>query len=241
MTNGSSIEGVQMREQREWMPPMSPTHSRHSSRRFRMHARPFISLTLGLLSAAALVAPAAARETVDPATLNPPPPDTFNAECFAGAGGTVCTLHFSDEPIVDEPSGIICGGTELVVSQQRSVIGKRDYDADGNLVRRHFRESLSGTFSNPDTGATVLWIQHDTIVHNLSEPGNLDSGITRSSGLFTRVWLPGAGSVLLDVGRVLVDEATGEVLASGGRHPFGDYFERGDASALQPICDALAS
>jgi hypothetical protein len=206
-----------------------------------MHARPLVSLTLGLLAAAALAAPAAARDSVDPATLNPPPPDNFNAECFAGAGGTVCTLHFSEEPIIDEPSGILCGGTELVVTQERSVVGKRYYDANGDLVQKHFRESVSGTFSNPDTRAYVLWIQHDTVVQNLSVPGNVDSGIDRSSGLLTRVWLPGRGSVLLDVGTVLADQATGEMLASGGPHPFGDYFERGDTAALQPICDALTS
>jgi len=206
-----------------------------------MHRRRLVSLALGLLAGAALVAPAAARDTVDPATLNPPPPDNFNAECFAGAGGTVCTLHFSEDPIIDEPSGILCDGTELVVTLQRSVVGKRYYDGNGNLVQKHFRESLSGSFSDPDTGATVLWIQHDTVVQNLSEPGNVDSGIARSSGLLTRVWLPGGGSVLLDAGTILVVQATGEVLAAGGPHPFGDYFERGDAAALQPICDALAS
>jgi len=205
-----------------------------------MHQRRLVSLTLGLLAAAALVAPAAARDTVDPATLNPPPPDNFNAVCFAAAGGTVCTLHFSEDPIIDEPSGILCGTTELVVNLERSVVGKRYYDANGDLVQKHFRESLSGTFSNPDTGVSAPWIQHDTVVQNLSEPGNVDSGITRLSGLLTRVWLPGGGSVLLDVGTLLVDEATGEVLASGGPHPFGDYFERGDTAALQPICEALA-
>lgn len=204
-----------------------------------MHARPLIPLALGILAATALVSPVAARGTVDPATLNPAPPDFFNAECFAGAGGTVCTLHFSEDPIVDEPSGIVCDGTELLFSQERSVVGKRYYDAAGNLVQKHFRESLSGTFSNPDTGAYVLWIQHDTVVQNLSKPGNVESGTARSSGLFTRVWRPGGGTILLDVGTVLVDEATGEVLASGGRHPLGDYFERGDTTALQPICDAL--
>src|SRR4051794_12807767 len=185
------------------MPPITADRSAHNSRRSPMHARPLVSLALGLLAAAALVAPAAARDTVDPATLNPPPPDSFNAECFAGAGGTVCTLHFSEDPIIDEPSGILCGGTELVITQQRSVVGKRYYDADGDLVPKHFRESLSGTFSNRDTGASVLWIQHDTVVQNLSEPGNVDSGAARSSGLFTRVWLPDGGSVLLDVGTAL--------------------------------------
>lgn len=204
-----------------------------------MRARSLIPLVLGILAATALVSPVAARDTVDPATLNPPPPDFFNAKCFAGAGGTVCTLHFSNDPVTDEPSGIICDGTELLFSQERSVVGKRYYDAAGNLVQKHFRESLSGTYSNPDTGAYVLWIQHDTVVQNLSEPGNVDSGIARSSGLFARVWVPGGASILLDVGTILVAEATGEVLASGGRHPFGDYFERGDTAALQPICDAL--
>ena len=91
-----------------------------------------------------LAAPVAAREPVDPNTLNPPPPPEFNPSCQRLGGGIVCDLAFSDPPLFDEPSAIICDGTELLFSQTRSVVGKRIYDADGNLLRRHFREELDG-------------------------------------------------------------------------------------------------
>jgi hypothetical protein len=192
-----------------------------------------------LVGALAIAAPVAAREPVDPATLNPPPPDFFNAECWEGAGGTLCTLHFSDDPIVDEPSGIVCGAVELLYSQERSDVGRRFYDGDGSLVQRHFTEWMSGTFTNPDSGRSVPWEQHDTVLHNLAVPGDLSTGSTRFTGLLTRVWAPGGGSILLDAGTLLEDAGTGELLHAGGPHPFRDYFAEGDAGALQAICDAL--
>jgi hypothetical protein len=207
----------------------------HPSRR-RAVARAVLAALVGALT---LAGPAAARTPVDPGTLNPAPPDFFNAECWEGAGGVVCTLHFSDDPIVDEPSGIVCDGTELLFAQERSVVGKRIYDANGDLVQRHFREWMSGTYSNPETGRSLPWTQHDTIKHNLSVPGDVDSGTIRITGLITRVWLPGGGSILFDAGTILEDFATGELIHEGGPHPFRDYFADGDASALQPLCDAL--
>jgi len=201
--------------------------------------RVLLPATIGILALAGLAGPAAAREPVDPSTLNPAPPDFFNAQCYAGAGGTVCSLYFSDDPFAGEPSGIVCGGTELLVSQERSVVGKRYYDADGNLVQRHFRESMSGTFSNPDTGLSVPWIQHDTILHNLSVPGDLGTGTIKTTGLEQRVSLPGGGTILIDAGTILEDAATGDLLHEGGPHPFRDYFANGNAAALQPLCDAL--
>jgi hypothetical protein len=197
------------------------------------------SLFPALALALAIAAPAAARSPVDPGSLNPPPPDFFNAECYAGAGGTLCTLHFSDDPIVGEPSGIVCDDTELLFSQERSVVGKRTYDAAGNLVQRHFREWMSGTFTNPESGLRLPWEQHDTIIHDLSVPGDLDSGTIRTTGVLTRAWLPGGGSILLDAGTILEDVATGELIHAGGPHPFYDHFVNGDPSALDAICDAL--
>lgn len=197
------------------------------------------TMVAGAIATLALAAPVAAREPVDPGSLNPAPPDFFNAECHEGAGGTLCTLHFSDDPIVDEASGIVCDGTELLFAQERSVIGKRTYDADGNLVQRHFRETFTGTLTNPDTGLVLPWVQHDTILHNLSVPGDLDSGTIRTTGLLTRAWLPGGGSILVDAGTILEDVATGDLLHEGGHHPFREYFVNGNAAALQPICDAL--
>ena len=194
-------------------------------------------LVLGALALSA--APVVARTSVDPTTLNPPPPDFFNAVCDAGAGGTVCTLAFSDPDIVDEPSGIICGNVELLFSQTRSVIGKRFYDADGNLVQRHFRESMGGTFTNANTGKVAMWTQHDTVIHNLAVPGDVATGTINSTGLLTRVWLRGGGTVLTATGTVIVDAATEETTGGAGKHPFDDYFSGRDPAALAPLCDAL--
>jgi len=216
---------------------MRPT----TSRRNRIH-RVLAALAAASMIGLLVASPALARESVDPATLNPPPPDFFNAQCYAGAAGTVCDLAFADpaNPIVDEPSGIICNGTEILFSQNRFVVGKRFYDANGNLVQRHFREYFEGTLTNPDTGAVIAWSQHDTVLHNLSSPGDVDSGTIRFTGLMSRFYTTSGRTVLVDAGTMLVDNSTGEVLQAGGNHPLDDYFSGRDPEALQRLCDALA-
>jgi hypothetical protein len=200
--------------------------------------RPIRALVV-FMAVLALAGPVAAKSSVDPNTLNPPPPDFFNATCARTGSHILCNLAFSDPDIVDEPSGIVCGATELLFSQQRSVVGKRFYDAAGNLTQRHFRESLDGTFTNPDTDKVATWTQHDTVKHDLAVPGDVTSGTTHISGLFSRVTGPNGGTILTDVGMFLVVEATGETLHASGHHPFDDYFANGDDSALAPLCDAL--
>ena len=195
--------------------------------------------TLAIASTLALAAPAFARTAVDPSTLNPAPPDFFNADCQQLGIQIVCTLAFSEDPIVNEDSGIVCGSTNILFSQTRSVVGKRFYDADRNLTLRHFRESLDGTFRSPATGKIVLWTQHDTVITNLAVPGDLNSGTIKISGLETRAWLPSGGTVLHDTGTVIFRAGTDEILRSGGKHPFNDYFVFGDASALSALCNAL--
>ncbi len=187
----------------------------------------------------ALAGPVAARTPVDPNTLNPPPPDFFNATCDRTGNHIQCDLAFSDPDIVDEPSGIVCGSTELLYSQSRSVVGKRTYDQNGNLTQRHFREQFDGTFTNPDTGRVATWTQHDTVIHNLTVPGDLTTGTIKTSGLLSRVTGPNGGTILTDAGTLVQDAGTGETLRSSGHHPFDDYFSQGDASALAPICNAL--
>ena len=124
-------------------------------------------MAAGLLIAVALATPAAARTVVDPATLNPAPPESFNAVCYENGNHITCTLSFTEPAIVDEPTDIVCDGTVLLASLTRSVVGKRLYDADGNLLQRHFRESITGSFLDPETRRTVLWRQHDTVIETL--------------------------------------------------------------------------
>jgi hypothetical protein len=190
---------------------------------------------LGLL----LAAPVAARESVDPNTLNPPPPASFNATCERTGHRIVCNLAFSDPPLVMEPSGVVCDGTELLVSQTRDVVGKRFYDADGNLTRRHFREVFDGTITNPSSGITLAWVAHNTIIHDLAVPGEIASGHTSITGQQMRIYGTN-GTVLVDVGHLVVDEATGELLKSSGKHAFDDYFINGNTAALAPLCDAIS-
>lgn len=205
------------------------------SRTVRRFSRLILAVMGGLVLTVALATPASARTPVDPSTLNPPPPAEFNAVCYLDGSHITCDLAFSDPDVVDDPSGIICDGTMLLASFSRSVVGKRTYDADGNLLQRHFRESLDGTFLNPDTGRVVLWTQHDTVISNLAVPGNQATGTESVSGLLTRVWLPGGGTILTDAGRLVADAATGELVKVSAHHPL----VLGDPSALATLCAAL--
>lgn len=204
----------------------------HLTRTLRLAVASLLLLTM-------TAGPASARTLVDPATLNPAPPDFFNAVCTENGATIICTLAFTDPEIFDEPSGIVCDGVEILFSQSRSVVGKRFYDGDGNLTQRHFREYMSGTLTSPASDVVVSWIQHDTIIHNLAEPGDLGTGTIQFSGLFTRAWVHGGGSVLMDVGTFLIDAATDETIRSGGKHPFDAYFSGADPDALDALCETL--
>jgi len=193
------------------------------------------------LAALTLATPAAARTPVDPNTLNPAPPDFFNAVCERTGSQIICTLHFDTvDDVFDEPSGIMCGSTELLFSQQRAVVGKRYYDADGNLLVRHFRETFTGDYTNPDTGLVATWTQHDTVIHRTATPGDVASGTTSVSGQVAHVRGPDGETILIGAGRMLIDESDGEIISLHGPHPFDDYFAFGDTHALDAICDALA-
>jgi hypothetical protein len=201
----------------------------------RRFSRLILAVTGGLVLTVALAAPASARTPVDPSTLNPAPEPRFNAVCFLDGSHITCDLAFSDPDVVDAPSGLVCGGTELLVSASRSVVGKQFYDADGNLLQRHFRESIEGKFRNPDTGLVVLWTQDDTDIQNLAVLGDLATGTEQVGGPITRVWLPDGGTILTDAGHLVIDVATDEIVKASAHHPL--VF--GDPAALATLCAAL--
>jgi hypothetical protein len=199
------------------------------------------SVLVVIVSVIALALPAivAAKEAVDPATLTPPPPPEFNPTCERVGNQIICELVFTDPAIVDEPSGVVCRGTELLFSQTRSVVGKRFYDAEGLLLRRHFHDDVSGTWINSVTGATASFSGGSMTLHDLAIPGNSGSGISRISGS-VRISLPDGGTILhQDAGHLILDEGTGTVLLLSGQHPFEDFFGSGDTTALDEFCSAL--
>jgi hypothetical protein len=116
------------------------------------------------------------------------------------------------------------------------VQGKRYYDQNGNLLVRHFREVLDGTFTNPITHKSLAFSGGDTDLHRLAVPGDVSSGTEAVTGS-VRIFLgQGNGTMAIDTGR-LVDSPQG-LIQEAGQHPFFDYFG-GDTAAMQPLCDAL--
>jgi len=192
-----------------------------------------------LLLTAAVPAAVSARVPVDPTTLTPPPPAEFNPVCERVGNQIICEVSFTDPPIVEEPSEVFCGTTELLFSQTRSVVGKRFYSADGLLLRRHFHDELGGAWTNPLTGESVLLAGGFAYLHDLGVPGVVSSGTTQVTGS-VRIFFAGGRTIFHgDAGRFVIDEATGTIISESGQHPFEDYFARGDVTALQPLCAAL--
>ena len=210
-------------------------------KRLTMSATVAVALAASLALAPSSPA-AAANQPVDPSTLTPPPPDFFNAQCREAGRAIQCDLAFVEEQSVAQPTGIICdsGGTsfEILDTFTRTVVGKRYYDANGLLLRRHFHDDWVGTWTNSVTGATVPYDQQTMIIHDLTTPGDISSGAERATG-FARFY-SSHGTVLIDVGRVVTAVSDGALLFLSGQHPFWDFFG-GDPSALDPLCDALAA
>ena len=115
--------------------------------------------------------------------------------------------------------------------------GRRYYDRDRNLTERHYREVVKGTFINPLTNVMVSYNQGDTVVHKLAIPGDINTGTMTISGSI-QLHRTAGGVVLIDAGRSVL-ATDGTLLRETGQHPFDAYYVFGDASALQPLCDAL--
>ena len=181
-----------------------------------------------------------AQHPVDPATLNPPIPPEFNPVCKSIGAGTICTVQFTQ--LFPGGSGVICataGGTyEVLQTQTRSVEGHRYYDQNGDLTRRLFHEVDTGTYINPIAHVSVSFSARLTTLHDLSIPGDINSGTQAVTGPW-RVFLPRGGVVVIEVGRLLLSGDGNSVLSESGPHPFLAYFALGDTAALQPLCDAL--
>src|SRR3954447_25210042 len=197
-------------------------------------------LPIALTALIALASPPAfAKTPVDPATLNPPPPPEFNPVCERVGNGTICTVQFSQTFAMG--SDVICGtgaaAYEVFQFQNRSVQGKRYYDQNGDLRRRHFNEVDTGTFTNPLTHVAVSFSSRFTTLNDLSIPGDLTSGTQIITGR-SRVFQPHGGTVIFEAGRTVL-AGDGTFISDSGPHPFADYFELGDTAALQPLCDAL--
>jgi len=165
-----------------------------------------------------------AGQPVDPSTLNPPPPPEFNPVCEKNGNQTICTVQFSDPPFAGG-SGIICGSGpnryEVFQFENRSVLGHRYYDTNGNLVRRHFHEVDTGTFSNPIIHAAVSYSVRLATRHELSIPGDITSGTQYLTGN-GRVYSRDGETIEVEAGRT-INAGDGTFIRESGPHPFQDF------------------
>jgi len=214
------------------------------------HAKPLalparVGTTIVAATSLCLAVAGTQATTVDAAapsiqTLNPEPPASYT--CTAIGAGVMCS---SDTVVVldPEPSGIICGSGagafEVMDQGTRRVKAVRWYNRDGNLVKRVRDNLFSETrLSNPVTGASVAYDQHDADTEIFATPGDLDSATTYSEEHFVAS-APGYGVVLVNVGRS-VTAPDGTVLSRTGRRDFDAYFG-GETAVLDELCAALGA
>ena len=187
--------------------------------------------------------PVSAGFAAQPVTqpLNPPPP-SFEA-CQATSGGAICQgARTQSYGPVD--TGIVCGSGasasgifDQATFSQRAI---RYYDQNGNLTRRVIGEDYtSAQFSNPLTGATVPYTQHNTTTDVLAVPGDLGS-VTETTTGENNYTVPHQGAVLLNAGKVVFG-ADGNLEFRAGPQNFLDYFVNGDSSVINGLCAALGA
>lgn len=115
-----------------------------------------------------------------------------------------------------------CGVVEDTLA---TIEGTAYFAADGSWLKDIIRFSYEATYTDPATGVTVSYRTRQVV------EGNPDNLVFRGQGLFVRA--AGAGAVLLDVGRLVMDPADGStVFKSANTLAFDDpaIFDRYDAA-----------
>jgi len=196
--------------------------------------------TLVLLVLAAVPA-ATAATPVAPQTLVPSPPPYET--CNTTGSGTICqgTQTVTYGPI---DTGIVCGSGaaafDIYDSGTESSLARRIYDTNGMLVTRMRYVRLSDSrFTNVVTGATVPYIQTNTLVDDLAVRGDLSSATETMTG--QNIYRPSTGApVFLNAGRTIFGPG-GALEFSAGPQAFLSFFVDGNASVLLPLCAALGA
>lgn len=103
----------------------------------------------------------------------------------------------------------------------------RFFDQDGQLVRVQVHISEDNTITNLDTGETYREGPDNFMQTTLFTE---DGPLIVATGLAANV----QGAQLKDVGRVVIDPRTGEILFSAGQHPLREAQEAGNV--LEGFC-----
>ena len=187
----------------------------HPLRRRIRHA----SLVVTTLFAASLAvaAPAAARSTIDPSTVNPPIPLTSNPRCGWTGQDAMCLTDRTFD-VVGAATGIFCGDAEVLEDSHRHVTGQRRYNSDLDLIQTRFLEQIDGYLYVPDVGS-IRWTGNDYGVQTLSVPGDRSTGIGWNGGAGIHLYPAAGGSITL-AGRTIENFDTGSFFQVGSSPEF---------------------
>jgi hypothetical protein len=161
----------------------------------RLHARPMRTLI------AIVIGLAAALAVLAPTAALATPPDTFRIP--------------HEDTFIDEGASAACGFDVLFEVSGIQTIQVL-YDAAGNPIRIQVHGNIEGTVSA--NGITLREIERGQIFIDLVE------GTDTEIGLLSRISLPGGGTVVAEVGRLVFD-AEGNLIFEAGPHPalHGDF------------------
>lgn len=169
-----------------------------------MRIRRLVPCLLLIAGALAVTAPAALADppSVDPSTLQPPPPP--DARCERTGRYVIChtVIDFSVEAEAITDLGLPCGTIYITATDVRH--GLRFYE-NGLLVRRHVTApgGVSGfiSLSATDEGPRVEVVGHLNWWSTFSVPGDEDTESTTSHGLDFRLKSPDGGILAIIAGR----------------------------------------
>jgi hypothetical protein len=133
-----------------------------------------------------------------------------------------------DGPYHEQGSDVLfdCGSFDVVDHYDLYYSQMLRFDKSGNLVQIVEQVWGTDTLTNSVTGESYTGRFHNTV---LIDPS---TGIGANAGIIFRITVPGAGAVLLDVGRLVTDQQF-NIYFEAGPHQFFN----GDVAAL---CAALA-
>lgn len=124
-----------------------------------------------------------------------------------------------------------CGGFSVETKDYVIYVDESaHYDNEGSISKIISHWSGEGYFWNPDSGKTVF--MESRLFNSFYYP---ETGETISSGIQFKLTLPGEGTILMDVGRIIF-EPYPEITFAAGQHPF--YFP--EEGGLEKICAYFA-
>ena len=178
-----------------------------------------------VLSSAALVPAVAARESVDPGTLNPPPADFKNPVCASSGEQVVLQDGLRARRPGTNRRGSPATAERCSSRCDRHNTELRFFDANLDITENRAHEWIDGILFVPETGASVRWTGTDSGTNVYSVPGDRSTGVATNQGAGIHLYLKDGRSISL-AGRTIEDLDTGD-------------FRQVGSSRGYDLCDAL--